>query len=86
MKKYTKPMIVFESFSLSNSIAACDNQVSYSESLGKNCKGYYDDQFSVVLFLHDYEGCEYVDQDDDPKDVNGLCYHVPTVSLNLFGS
>ncbi len=85
MKKvYTKPEIMFEDFSLSTMIASCGNEATHDASLGKwGCKGYYDDQFGVVLFTSDFNGCKYVEADGD---FNGYCYDVPQISLNLFGS
>lgn len=83
MKKvYTKPEIMFESFSLSSSIASCGFEATHDASIGGGCKG-YQLRSGEVVFMAEYNGCITVEEDGD---YNGYCYHVPTVSLNLFGS
>lgn len=85
MKKYTKPMIVFESFSLSTNIAACGYQVSFEDEVVGGCQAYeYDSDFGpMVLFLDANVGCK----DTAPSANDGICYHVaPDAFQNLFGS
>ena len=85
-KAYSKPEIVFESFSLSTSIATCRMEASFDASLGKwGCKGYKieTDDGNLVIFMSDYNGCQWVEADGD---FNGICYDVPSDPLNLFGS
>ena len=84
MKKvYRKPEIMFESFTLSTNIAACMNEVDFTDDLGAACKGYYDEQFGAVLFTNQAQGCVFT-----PSMLNNdkLCYDVPTISYNLLGS
>lgn len=84
MKKvYTKPEIMFEDFTLSTSIASCGFEATHDTSLGKwGCKG-YQLRSGDIVFMAEYNGCVTVEADGD---YNGYCYHVPTISLNLFGS
>jgi hypothetical protein len=80
MKKvYTKPEIMFEDFTLSACIAGCANEAVFD---GSNCKA-YQLRSGEVVFMETHTGCITVEADGD---YNGYCYHVPTVSLNLFGS
>jgi len=81
-KAYSKPEIVFESFSLSVSIATCDNEAVH-DGPKWTCKGYEDDQFGVILFLDLGSGCQTAVAEGE---WNGLCYHTTTINLNLFGS
>lgn len=83
MKKvYTKPAIMFEAFTLSTNIAACQNEAVFADNVANGCKGYLDEQFGVVIFTSEATGCQYT-----PGQINDqLCYDVPTISLNLFGS
>ncbi len=81
MKKYTKPEIFFEDFSLSTSIAACANEAQFSGEFNP-CKGY---EFApgVILFVNAETGCNVYNNTDQNDE---YCYHVPNTSLNLFGS
>lgn len=82
MKKYTKPQIMFEDFSLSTNIAACQNEASHADDLGADCKAYWDDEFGAAIFSDPTMGCTF-----DKNAVNDkLCYHSFDISLNLFGS
>ena len=78
-KKYTKPEIKFEDFSLQTSIAAgCELETplpSSSASCGYPTKG-------GVVFVEGTQCTTY------PQDgvYNGFCYHVPTDTSNLFNS
>lgn len=88
MKKvYSKPEIVFESFSLSVSIAACQNEPVFGEDIVGGCKGYFDEQFGAVIFVSEGTGCVFHDGDKEfGTGDNTICYHVPVNSANLFGS
>ena len=79
-KEYTKPEIVFESFSLSVSIAAgceekVDNQAVYS------CP--YESSGNVLTFTDSIDLCDFTP--DDGK-WNGFCYHHPDGGPNIFNS
>ena len=85
MKKYTKPMIVFESFTLSTNIAACGNQVSFEDEIVGGCKAYeYESDFGLmVLFLDANVGCK----DTAPSENDTICYHIAADAFsNLLGS
>lgn len=85
-KTYTKPEIVFENFSLSVSVAACQHEASFDGDKW-TCKGYYmgesDFDGPLAVFIDGWNGCLYVPDDGEH---NGICYHVPMEQLNLFGS
>lgn len=77
-KKYTKPMIIIEDFSVNSTIAAgCEFKNGLLE---QGACGY--ETRNGVVFLDTIEGCVY-----KQPDVNdALCYHVPTVDTNIFAS
>ena len=79
MKKYEKPQIVFEDFSLSNNIAANCEVKTPLQSLEAGC-GFPVRGGSVFL-----SGtlCTHVTQDET---YNGFCYHNPSDVYNLFNS
>lgn len=78
-KTYSKPDIVFESFSLCTSIAAgCEAPV---ESDGTVKFG------RVSLFTNELEACgRKPNQDGAFPEYNGLCYHNPSETYNAFTS
>lgn len=80
-KTYSKPDILFESFSLSTSIAAgCE--VKITTIAAKQCGMKFGD---TVVFTADMGNvCSTKVVDGSLYD--GLCYHVPTESNNLFNS
>ena len=73
-KAYSKPMITFESFTLSTNIAAGCEYGPYDDELYYPGVGY--------VFL---ESCGYPVAVDDGS-YNGICYHVPTDTRNVFAS
>ena len=81
-KAYSKPEIVFESFTLSTNIAGdCDIKTN-TPSDGK-CGVENNNGFDIeVLFITNENGCTTKVQDG----YNGLCYHTPTEDKNLFNS
>ena len=92
MKKYTKPMIVFESFTLSTNIAGdCEEKIkTFSEG---ECA--YKVQFGkteVSFFTSEINACGTTEVSNntgllfDGLQYNGFCYHVPEESYNLFNS
>ena len=84
-KNYSKPDILFESFSLSTDIAGgCEVKIATpsANQCGIRIAG------NEVVFLENISGCATVVEDgsDDLAALNGLCYHVPNQSYNLFNS
>lgn len=82
MKKvYEKPKIMFESFTLSTNIAGdCDHQTSLQTA------GFCGLDFGGdIVFLTNVTGCEEQYEADDGS-FNGICYHNPTETTNLFNS
>ena len=77
-KRYTKPDIAFESFSLSTSIASCD--VKIEGAYGGECGLWMDD---IFVFIVGVTGCDAQIPDDGS---NGICYHVPNGDNSMFNS
>ena len=84
MKKYTKPQIVFESFTTSTNIAG-NCEVIYGLQSVDVC-GFPGAAAGYVVFNTGADGtnCTYPGQTD--TQYNGLCYHVPDPTRNLFNS
>ena len=96
MKKYTKPMIVFESFTLSTNIALdCGQKAT-------NASSFYTCGIEVSIFEPDpstgeivlvqgngftsaWSGCVLKLSPDDAAN-NGFCYDIPTSATLLFNS
>lgn len=80
MKKiYSKPEIMFDSFTLTTNIAAgCGNKINtqVDGACGIELPGY------GVVFLDGVAGCK--DHPIEEDDV--YCYHVPTADTKLFNS
>ena len=84
MKKvYSKPDVVFESFSLSTSIAACAYKTGTDLQAARQC-GY--DYGGIILFLDDMGLACAVQIEDGSAVFDGICYHVPTTETALFNS
>lgn len=79
MKKlYTKPQIVFESFSLSTNIAAgCEfrNGLQTEGACGYETR-------NGITFTDEIGACIYKAPDNN----DALCYHVPITTANIFNS
>jgi hypothetical protein len=82
-KEYKKPEIMFESFALSTNIAACGFPATFAPNLGNACEAYQLRNGDIV-FVTEFSGCVSVQAQNG--DYNGVCYHVPTISLNLLNS
>lgn len=81
-KEYTKPLIVFDSFTLSTNIAAnCDRHVS---TMTQGICGVAGSFPGLYLFVSGVGGCSIRDPDGITDD--GYCYHVPDVNRQLFHS
>ena len=90
MKKYTKPMIIFESFTLSTNIAG-DCEVKTNMPSNMSCGI---DFSGIMLFMNGMDGCEddyWITTTPDGEgffgsgDNNTICYHTFT-GKNLFNS
>ena len=85
MKKfYTKPEIMFDSFTLSTNIAGdCEEKMNLpsNSSCGLDFSG-------LMVFLDGMGGCTNIKVDNVGGDgeFNGICYHVPSGDKNLFNS
>lgn len=80
-KAYSKPEIVFENFSLSTNIAAGCEQKNELQS-GGTCGHKWG---KSTIFTEEVTGCKKK-VTDGSGDYNGLCYHVPNESYNVFNS
>lgn len=85
-KNYSKPEIFFENFSVSCSLASCEEKANSME----NVCGYYMPSLNKNVFVSGINGCKYTEV--TPHDGNGLdgqfgtvCYHIPG-GYNVFGS
>jgi hypothetical protein len=79
-REYTKPDILFESFSLSTSIAgSCEVKTSLPTNGG--CSLEYG---PITIFVDNTTGC--VRKFPDGIGPNGLCYYNPSENYNLFKS
>lgn len=79
-KQYSKPEIMFESFTLSVNIAGdCD---VITTTMAQNVCGYLDprDPTRTMVFNSSISGCKRVEESDS------VCYHNPTETSNLFNS
>lgn len=84
-KAYSKPDILFESFSLATSIAAgCEEKaLSTQDACGVKFG-------KSIIFTSEAHGCASVISDGSltgnwvDKENNGLCYHNPSATYNVF--
>lgn len=79
-KKYIKPEIMFESFTLSTNIAGDCTQPNSLQS--ENVCGL--DFGGDIIFLTGVTGCELQFETDDGS--SGVCYHNPYATSLLFNS
>ena len=81
-RTYSKPDVVFESFSLSTSIATgCEFQLNLPNSNGCG----YMASSGYIVFMEHVQGCAVKVNGGEPI-ADGLCYQVPNESRNLFDS
>ena len=82
-KPYQKPEIVYEDFSLSTNIAGnCDTIIDNSSQGACAYITVYAGATKHV-FVDTVQACTTKDADGD---YNGICYHVPVETTNLFNS
>lgn len=80
-KEYEKPVVVFESFSMSTNIAAgCDRIVN---TLSRGTCALPMGTGGISVFVDNVAACLYQASDGM---YDNLCYHVPTEAYNLFNS
>ena len=83
-KNYSKPVIAFESFSLSQSIAAnCENPFTLA---AQDVCGIPDANGLGMNIFNPNTGGSCVIDGSGNETYNGFCYHVPTETNNLFNS
>ena len=81
-KSYVKPQVFFEDFQLSASIAAgCEVRIT-NPSEG-TCG--YEVSGGMIVITENVSGCT-TPIEDGSSTANGLCYHVPFQTYNLFTS
>lgn len=81
MKKYEKPTIYFESFTLSQNIASgCEGIALFGENVCGVKVNMMD--MDMVIIGQGIGGCEY--QPPNPDDY--ICYHAPSDANNVFSS
>ena len=86
-KKYVKPHIIFEDFSLNVGIAGdCE-----SDPVGNPTRGACAviGSGNIYMFSGTVAQCEYASTDygsSDPDKWDGFCYHIPTEDNTLFNS
>lgn len=83
-KKYEKPMILIENFSLSTTIAG-DCEVKTNTQSQNEC---WLDFSGLKVFMNGMGGCSDIAVDNVGGDgqFNEICYHVPEGTSNLFNS
>ncbi len=89
-KKYIKPEILFEDFTLSTSVASCATE-SMEKVYADNGCGFYDEYLKVVVVSDGITGCATSKRSDyrvatTPGENDGICYHVPIEAYNMFNS
>ncbi len=92
-KKYIKPEILFEDFTLSTSVASCATE-SMIKVMADNTCGFYDEYLKVVVVTDNTGGCATVDSKykdsyrvaKTPGENDGVCYHVPIEAYNMWNS
>ncbi len=78
---YKKPEIMFEDFSLNiNIAAACEYEANNNS---KNSCGFALEGFDDKTLFLDVGVCTYLVTDGE---YNGICYHNPSSTSNVFGS
>ena len=87
-KKYTKPQIIFESFTMNTAIAGdCEKIVG---NPAKGTCGVPGSAPGENIFSSGISDCflelDKMHQGDEADQYNGFCYHVPTEAYNFFNS
>ena len=82
MKKYSKPKIIFESFTGNTNIVADCEEIVTTSTLEVCTSKVIDATGGIVIFLDEVAQCK--DKVQEPW--NRICYHVPVATFNLFNS
>lgn len=81
-RSYEKPLVVFESFTMSTNIANdCEKEVNNSTRGACGVKM----SDGTTIFIVGETGCT-IPPLSGSDDYNGFCYHAPTEENNLFNS
>ena len=83
-KEYSTPEILFESFSLNESIAIANSNCTrnVTNQYSGECGLYYGNK---IVFTVPVAGCRVKIEDGSPV-FDGLCYHIPSGDNKLFNS
>ena len=81
-KKYVKPQIIVESFSLCTNIAGDCERIVGNPTKG-TCAVI--GSGGIAMFSEGISTCDYTTQ-DNADEWDGFCYHVPIEDKNLFNS
>lgn len=83
-KRYQKPEILFEAFSVSTNIAS-DCEVKTNSPSNSTCGM---DFSGLKVFMDGMNGCSDIGVTNQGGDGewNGICYHIPSGDKNLFNS
>lgn len=78
-KAYSRPDILFDSFSMCSAIAStCEASANFARDVcGVEMTP------SISLFLEGVTGCSWIVKEEE---YDGLCYHVPFDTNNVFNS
>lgn len=79
-KKYIKPIVIFENFSLSTNIAGNCRWI-VDNSVPQSCT--YTGTGGIIIFMNEAQGCSTFEPDGN---YDGYCYDVPMENNNLFNS
>lgn len=83
-KKYEAPVIVFEDFSVSASIASnCEEKIKNQSKGTCGLKGFGPHPIFTSEFP---DACKKPVTDGTAPGMDGVCYHVPSSDYNLFNS
>lgn len=83
-KKYMKPEIMFESFTLSANIAG-NCEIKINTQTAGTCGYPYEGGNGQTLFT-EMAGTKVCNIPMDDDETNGFCYHVPIESNSIFNS
>ena len=90
-KKYVKPEILFEDFTLSTSVASCATSSMVKVMVTESC-GFYDEYLKVVVISGETSGCPTETTQsgyrvaETPGENDGVCFHVPIEAYNVWNS
>ncbi|MBE5956523.1 MAG: hypothetical protein E7253_08725 [Lachnospiraceae bacterium] len=85
-KEYTKPVIILENFSMTQSIAHnCGEALDFDlATLKYKSTCGWDDGSGNIIFTSSNSGCAFPDDTDSPEDL--VCYNNPSGGYNIFNS